>query len=216
MEDRYLHQGLRRRMLAEIRAQGLRDELVLEAMYKVPRHWFVEGAFAERVYQNQAFPIEAGQTMSQPYTVAYQTAYLQVKPGDKVLEIGTGSGYQAAVLAAMGAEVHSIERQELLYRQTKALLAKIAPTVRCYWGDGNQGLPEQAPFQQIIVTAAAPAPPPELLRQLAPGGRLIVPVGESRQQQMWGLYKGYDGRIETEALDFFRFVPLLPGVEPKP
>lgn len=214
-QDRYIHKGLRRRMIDEIRKLGIADELVLQALDAVPRHFFVEAAFEERIYKNTAFPIEAGQTISQPYTVAYQTMQLGLKPGHKVLEVGTGSGYQAAVLAALGTEVHSIERQELLHESSKKLLAQIAPSVRCYLGDGQEGLLAQAPFDAIIVTAAAKELPRQLLKQLRTGGRMIIPVGDNEKQQMQKIYALGQGDYELEYLDFFRFVPLLSGLEPK-
>ena len=209
MKDTTKHKGLRNQLISIIESKGITDKNVLEAMRKVPRHLFMDSGFENHAYQDKPFPIAADQTISQPYTVAYQTELLQVKPKDKILEIGTGSGYQTAVLLELGAKVYSIERQNKLFKKTSLLLPKLGyHAKRLIFGDGYQGLKEEAPFDGIIVTAGAPYVPKPLLAQLKVGGRLVIPVGED--VQVMQLY------IRTSATDFekhdlgeFRFVPLL-------
>ena len=198
-----------------LRQRGIADEAVLTAMNAVPRHFFLDKAFEEHAYEDKPFPIGSGQTISQPYTVAYMTALLEIKKGDRVLEIGTGSGYQAAVLAAMGARVFTVERQEALYLQAKTLLAEMGfPGVRCFFRDGTNGLPEFAPYQKIIVTAGAPVVPDALKKQLGAGGTLIIPVGEE-VQYMYRITRVSESDYREEMLDAFRFVPFLEGVKKK-
>lgn len=181
----------------------------MEAIGKVPRHLFMDSGFLDHAYQDKPFPIGAGQTISQPFTVAYQTELLQVKKGDKVLEIGTGSGYQAAVLLEMGAKVYSIERQKSLFKRTSKFLPKIGYNPKkLVFGDGYKGLPDEAPFDGIVVTAGAPFVPKPLLEQLAIGGRLVIPVGEP-SQQMKRFTRTDEKSYKEEKFDYFRFVPLL-------
>ncbi|MCS6916276.1 MAG: protein-L-isoaspartate(D-aspartate) O-methyltransferase [Chitinophagales bacterium] len=207
------HAGLRRRMVQGIRNKGITDERVLEAMNRVPRHLFgFESAFVERAYEDSAFPIGEGQTISQPFTVAYQTQLLCLEPGHKVLEIGTGSGYQAAVLCEMGARVFTIERVRALYFKVKERLAQLGyHTIRCFYGDGFDGLPAFAPFDRILITAAAPTVPDKLLHQLKNGGMLVVPLGKGSLQIMRRYTYYSDAEIKEEVFDSFRFVPMLPG-----
>jgi protein-L-isoaspartate(D-aspartate) O-methyltransferase len=212
MKDTYRHKGMRRRMVEGLRQRGIRDEAVLAAMLAVPRHFFLDRAFEEHAYEDKPFSIGYEQTISQPFTVAYQTALLQVQSGDTILEVGTGSGYQAAILAALGAQVFTVERQEGLFRQTQALLNQLGiSSVRCFFGDGHEGLSAGAPFAGIIVTAGASSVPDALRHQLAIGGRLVIPVGNDAQQML--LIRRTDaGHFSTETLDSFRFVPFLSGV----
>ncbi len=213
MTDTYRHKGMRKRLLEDLRKRGITDEAVLAAIGAVPRHFFLDKAFEEHAYEDKPFPIGNKQTISQPFTVAYQSALLDIHAGDRVLEIGTGSGYQAAILAALGAKVFTVERQETLYVRTKELLKTLKfRTVQCFFRDGMLGLPEYAPFNQIIVTAGAAEVPPALLEQLAPGGILVIPVGE-KDQQMMRIRRTERGTFKTEQLDMFRFVPFLGGVE---
>ncbi len=212
MTDTYRHKGLRKRMIDTLRRRGITDEAVLAAMSAVPRHFFLEKAFEEQAYEDKPFPIGCEQTISQPFTVAYQSVLLEVKNRDKILEIGTGSGYQAAILAVLGAKVFTIERQEGLYESAKNLLAEMGfSTVRCFFGDGTKGLPRHAPFDKIIVTAGAPVVPESLREQLAVGGRLIIPVG-TEVQTMLKITRLSATEYHEERLDDFRFVPFLEGV----
>lgn len=207
--DTLKHQGKRQQLARVVAEKGIYDEKVLEAIRKIPRHLFMDSSFEDHAYQDKAFPIAADQTISQPYTVAFQTEILQVKKGDTVLEIGTGSGYQTAVLCELGAKVYSIERQQELFRKTKIFLSKIGYRPKYLgFGDGYRGLPQYAPFDRILVTAGAPFVPKPLLSQLKVGGRLVIPVG--REQQIMTLF---ERRSETEfsktELGECRFVPLL-------
>ncbi len=202
-------------MVDALRSRGITDEAVLAAMGAIPRHFFLDKGFEEHAYEDKAFPIACEQTISQPYTVAYQTVLLNIKTGDHVLEIGTGSGYQAAVLAALGAKVYTVERQEALYFSTKKLLAEMGfSTVKCFFRDGSKGLAEKAPFDKIIVTAGAPVIPEPLKEQLAIGGILVIPVGES-VQRMLKITRLSATAYKEERLDDFRFVPFLEGVSRK-
>lgn len=202
-------------MVDALRQRGIADEAVLAAMAAVPRHFFLEKAFEDHAYDDKPFPIGCEQTISQPFTVAYQTVLLDIKNGDHVLEIGTGSGYQAAILAALGAKVFTVERQEGLYFQTKKLLAELGfSTVKCFFRDGSKGLSEKAPFDKIIVTAGAPVVPEPLKTQLAVGGVLVIPVGES-VQKMLKIKRLSATEFQEERLDDFRFVPFLEGVQRK-
>lgn len=209
MKDTFKHKGLRQKLVETITKKGITDSRVLEAIGKVPRHLFMDSGFLDHAYQDKAFPIAADQTISQPYTVAFQSELLQVKAGDKILEIGTGSGYQAAVLIEMGAKVYSIERQQELFKKTSKFLPKIGYRAKkIIFGDGYKGLPEEAPFDGIIVTAGAPFVPKPLLSQLAIGGRLVIPVGEDVQTMTLFVRKG-DKEFERQEYGDFRFVPLL-------
>lgn len=209
LEDTYRHKGLRKRLMAVLREKGIHDEAVLAAMERVPRHWFMESAFLQFAYDDKAFPIGAGQTISQPYTVAFQTSLLELKKGEKVLEVGTGSGYQTCVLLEMGVKVFSIERQRELYGKTKKLLEVMNYRPRLFYGDGYAGLPAFAPFDKVLVTAGAPFIPPALIEQLKPGGCLVIPVGEGGVQVMTVVKKDEGGDIVRETFGEFRFVPLL-------
>ncbi len=208
MIDSYKHKGLRKKLIATIEAKGIKDENVLAAIEKIPRHFFLDSSFAGFAYQDKAFPIGNGQTISQPYTVAFQSELLKIKKGEKVLEVGTGSGYQACVLLEMGAKVFTIERQKPLYQRTKAFLPTIGYKPRMFYGDGYAGLPAFAPFDKIIVTAGAPFIPEALIQQLKVGGILVVPVGEDIQT-MISLTKISETKIEQKEHGTFRFVPLL-------
>lgn len=213
VKDTYRHKGMRKRLISELRKKGISDERVLAAMEALPRHFFLDQAFEEQAYLDKPFPIGCEQTISQPYTVAYQTVLLGVEKRDKVLEIGTGSGYQAALLAMLGARVYTVERQEALYARAKALLKELGlGNVRCYLRDGSKGLPEFAPFDKIIVTAGAPEVPPPLLEQLAIGGSLVIPVGEVAQR-MHLITRRSETEYEDLPLANFRFVPFLSGLE---
>jgi protein-L-isoaspartate(D-aspartate) O-methyltransferase len=209
MEDTYRHKGLRKQLVEGIRLKGIREEAVLAAIEKIPRHFFMDSSFLEFAYQDKPFPIGSGQTISQPYTVAFQTELLQVKKGMKVLEIGTGSGYQASVLSEMGARVFSIERQRKLFQRTKEFMARLGYPVKLFLGDGYLGLPSFAPFDRILITAAAPEIPQPLIDQLKPGGILVIPHGKDDIQNMLRITKKPDGTTQSETHGVFRFVPLL-------
>ncbi|SEQ85269.1 protein-L-isoaspartate(D-aspartate) O-methyltransferase [Hyunsoonleella jejuensis] len=210
MKDTFKHQGLRQQLVNIVKAKGIQDEKVLNAIGKIPRHLFMDSGFLDHAYQDKAFPIAADQTISQPYTVAFQTELLQVSPGDKVLEIGTGSGYQTAVLCELGAKVYSIERQQELFKKTSKFLPKLGYRAKkLIFGDGYKGLPEEAPFDSIIVTAGAPFVPKPLLSQLKlDGGRLVIPIGDDVQVMNLFIRKGQK-EFEQHELGEFRFVPLL-------
>lgn len=211
LKDSYRHKGLRRQLIQSLRDKGIRDERVLQAMNDLPRHYFLEKAFEEKAYEDIPFPIGNEQTISQPYTVAYMTELLRVEKRQKVLEVGTGSGYQAALLSMLGARVYTIERHQDLYKRTTELLENLGfGHIRTYWRDGYKGLPEFAPFDRIMVTAGAPEIPEPLLDQLAPNGILVIPVGK-KQQKMHRLTKDIDGTIQKEVLGPFRFVPFVGG-----
>ncbi|MFZ1529135.1 MAG: protein-L-isoaspartate(D-aspartate) O-methyltransferase [Ferruginibacter sp.] len=211
-EDTYRHKGMRKKLVDSIREKGITDERVLEAMNNIPRHFFLDTALDNIAYEDRAFPIAEGQTISQPYTVAYQTELLQVKPQEKVLEIGTGSIYQATVLAEMGAKIFTIERQKKLFEKTKDFIFKNKyPNIKFFFGDGFEGLPTYAPFDKIIITAAAPYIPPRLIDQLKPGGKMVIPVDAGGTQRMLRLTKTEDGSFTEEQFDNFSFVPMLKG-----
>lgn len=210
--DSYRTKGMRKKLVEEIRAKGIKDEQVLQAIGTVPRHLFLDPAFLESAYADQAFQIGEGQTISQPYTVAYQTVLLEVERGMKVLEIGTGSGYQACVLAEMGARVFSIERHKPLFEEARERLVELGyPRIKTFFGDGFRGLPSFAPFDRVLVTAAAPELPTGLVGQLRSGGLAVVPFGEGRDQTMVRLRLEPDGSVMREDFDRFRFVPMLKG-----
>lgn len=195
-----------------LREKGISDERVLTAMNNIPRHYFLDTALDNIAYEDRAFPIGEGQTISQPYTVAYQSQLLQVKPTDKILEIGTGSIYQATVLAEMGAKVFTIERQKNLFDKSKVYVFKSKyPHLKFFYGDGFEGLPTYAPFDKVIVTAAAPFIPPKLIQQMKVGGLMIIPVDEGDQQRMLRLTKNEDGSYSEEVFENFSFVPMLKG-----
>ncbi|WP_200979168.1 protein-L-isoaspartate(D-aspartate) O-methyltransferase [Echinicola sp. 20G] len=209
LEDSYIHKGQRKSLVKILERKGIMDKKVLDAIGTVPRHFFFDSALHSHAYEDKAFPIGEGQTISQPFTVAFQTELLQVNPGDKILEIGTGSGYQAAILYLLGAEVHTIEYNKKLYEKTKKFLPKIGINLNFYHGDGSLGLTEKAPFDKIIVTAGAPVVPNSLLKQLKIGGILVIPVGDRNSQKMMKLVKKTARQVTQEAYDNFAFVPLL-------
>jgi protein-L-isoaspartate(D-aspartate) O-methyltransferase len=208
-EDSYRARGLRRQLVKEIERKGISDPEVLKAFDNVPRHFFFDPIFLEHAYEDKAFPIGEGQTISQPYTVAFQTQLLEIEKGKKILEIGTGSGYQAAILCELGAEVYSIEYQEKLYKKTKKFLPKIGYRPHLFWGDGSMGLTEHAPYDGIIVTAGAPNAPQPLLAQLKTGGILVVPIGDRNTQKMVRFQKVEKNKIRKKVYSNFAFVPLL-------
>jgi len=211
MEDTYRHKGLRRLLVEEIRKKGIKCETVLDAIGKVPRHAFMDSGFINFSYKDSAFPIGAGQTISQPYTVAFQTQLLEVKPYEKVLEIGTGSGYQAAVLFELGANVYTIERQRELYVKSQHLLQQLGYKMRFFYGDGYAGLPAFAPFDKILVTAGASEIPETLVQQLKIGGRMVIPVGGNEGQAMALVVKKSETETELTYHGAFMFVPFLKG-----
>ena len=211
-EDTYRHKGLRKKLTDVIRTKGIKDDKILEAIGRIPRHFFLDSAFDDVAYEDRAFPIGEGQTISQPYTVAYQSFLLQVKPFEKVLEIGTGSVYQACVLAELGAQVHTIERQKKLFDSNKAFsFLKKYPNIKFFYGDGYEGLPTYAPFDKVLITAAAPEIPQKLIDQLKPGGMMVLPLGAGDVQQMKRVTKLERGAIKEEVFDNFSFVPMVEG-----
>jgi protein-L-isoaspartate(D-aspartate) O-methyltransferase len=207
--DNYREQGARKKLVALLRERGISDEGVLTAIGKVPRHFFFDETFWNQAYKDIAFPIGDGQTISQPYTVAYQTELLHIQKGDKVLEIGTGCGYQTCVLLELGAKVFTIERQENLFRRTIQVLPKMGYHPQFFLGDGSMGIAEHAPYDKIIVTAGAPLVPEILLKQLKIGGILVIPVGDANEQKMVTVLRISETEFEKIVLDTFRFVPLL-------
>jgi protein-L-isoaspartate(D-aspartate) O-methyltransferase len=211
-DDSYKQKGLRKQLVDTLRQKGITDENVLAAINNSPRHYFLDTAFEGIAYEDRAFPIGEGQTISQPYTVAYQTQLLEVKPFEKVLEIGTGSAYQACVLGELKANLFTIERQKKLFDQVKQFPFKSRyPTIRFFYGDGYEGLPTFAPFDKVLITAAAPQTPPKLLQQMKIGGKMVVPVGGSEIQRMIRITKTGDNDYEQEIFDNFSFVPMLSG-----
>lgn len=207
-QDTYRHKGLRRQLALQLKEKGITSTEVLKAIETIPRHLFLDNAFIERAYEDIAFPIGAGQTISRPHTVAFQTELLQLKKGEKVLEIGTGSGYQTAVLLEMGVKVYSIERQKALFDKTKEFLPSIGYSAKFFYGDGYKGLPVFAPFDKIIITAGAPEIPKPLLEQLAVGGIMVIPLGDT-VQTMTLLKKTAVNKFEKVEYGEFKFVPLL-------
>lgn len=207
-EDSYKHKGQRKQLVLKLQEKGITDKRVLEAINRVPRHFFFEKAFEEHAYQDKAFPIGEGQTISQPYTVAFQSQLLQIKQGDKVLEIGTGSGYQTCILMELGAVVYTIEHLKNLYSRTSLFLPKMGYKPNFFLGDGTVGIPAYAPYQKIIVTAGAPFVPQKLLSQLSVDGILVIPVGNEQEQKMLKITKLSENEYEREELGVFRFVPL--------
>lgn len=212
LEDNRQHRRLRRQLVNGIRDKGITNQRVLEAIFTTPRHWFMPPHLQDKAYLDHAFPIGEGQTISQPYTVAYQTELLQLKPSDSVLEIGTGSAYQAVILALLAAEVFSIERQKKLYNrnQSFAYLRQFT-NLHLFYGDGYEGLPEHAPYDKILITAAAPQIPLVLIEQLNEGGQMVLPLGEERLQKMVRVTKEATGGIKQEVFEDFSFVPMLAG-----
>lgn len=211
-EDTYRHKGLRKKLVETVKSKGITDEKVLHAIERIPRHFFLDSAFDEVAYEDKAFPIAEKQTISQPYTVAYQTQLLEVKSFDKVLEIGTGSAYQACVLADMGAQVYTIERQKKLFEANKSFQwIKKYPNIKFFYGDGYEGLPTFAPFDKVLITAAAPEVPQKLVAQMKTGGMMVIPVGSGEVQVMKRFLKQDDGSLKEEVYDRFSFVPMLMG-----
>lgn len=215
IEDSFQHQGLRRKLVEQVKRKGIADPGVLDALMKIPRHAFMDSTFLRFAYQDQAFPIASGQTISQPYTVAFQTELLDIRPYQKVLEVGTGSGYQAAVLAEMGARVFTVERILKLHQQARQILKEMGYTIKLFYGDGYAGLPAYAPFDRILITAGAPAIPEALKLQLAVGGILVVPIGQRDVQTMTRCIRTGEDEWQTTAHGSFVFVPMKPGLEEK-
>lgn len=207
--DNYREKGARKKLVEHLKSRGISDAKLLKAIGKVPRHFFFDETFWNQAYRDIAFPIGDGQTISQPYTVAYQTELLHVKKGDKVLEIGTGSGYQTCILMELGAEVYTIERQESIYKHTIKVLPGMGYHANFFFGDGSVGIPEHAPYDKIIVTAGAPHVPESLLKQLKIGGILVIPVGNERSQKMVTVFRISETEYDKIELDTFRFVPLV-------
>ncbi len=209
MVDNYRHKGLRKKLVELIKKRGIKNKQVLKAIETIPRHLFMNSSFLEFAYEDKPFPIGSGQTISQPYTVAFQTELLEINPEDKVLEIGTGSGYQACVLLELGVKVYSIERQKKLYQRAKEFLPSLGYNPKLFFGDGNKGLPTFAPFDKIIITAGAPIVPDNLLDQLKIGGIMVIPLGRNNTQIMKTIRKIAHSRYEEKEHGTFRFVPLL-------
>jgi protein-L-isoaspartate(D-aspartate) O-methyltransferase len=208
-EDSYLHKGLRRKLIKILRDKGIKDDVVLDAINRVPRHIFLDNAFLEHAYQDKAFPIGDGQTISQPYTVASQTSLLKLEPGMKVLEIGTGSGYQCSVLLEMGVNVFTIEYHKSLFEKSKQMLQSLGYKAQFFCGDGSEGLARFGPYDRILATAGAPYVPQKLIEQLKVGGILVIPVGDQKTQKMLRLTKVSEKEIIKEECGDFRFVPLV-------
>jgi protein-L-isoaspartate(D-aspartate) O-methyltransferase len=209
MEDSFRHQGLRKQLIEQLAEKGIHNTRVLEAMNKIPRHLFLDNAFVNFAYQDKAFPIGAGQTISQPYTVAFQSQLLELKPYEKVLEVGTGSGYQAAVLSLLDADVYTIERQRELFLKTKKFLPELGYNCRFVYGDGYKGLPKFAPFDKIIITCGAPFIPADLVAQLKVGGRMVAPIGDGDVQVMHLIEKIKETKTRITTHGEFLFVPML-------
>lgn len=214
MKDTYRHKGLRKQLVDSLRDRGIRNEAILSAIENLPRHFFLDKAFEEWAYQDKAFPIDCEQTISQPYTVAYQTDLLEIKKRDLVMEVGTGSGYQSCILAQLGARVFSIERQEGLYKKAKTFLPAIGfSNIRLFFRDGYKGLPEFAPFDKILVTAGASKTPEALKQQLKVGGIMVIPVGNQKAQHMLKITRLSATTFTEKRLDRFKFVPFQEGIQ---
>jgi len=209
MEDSFRHKGLRKQLIEKLSGKGIKDKKVLSAMNKIPRHLFIDNAFVNFAYQDKAFPIGEGQTISQPYTVAFQSELLEIKPYEKILEVGTGSGYQAAVLCLLDADVYTIERQKELFLKTKKKLPKLGYNCRFVYGDGYKGLPNFAPFDKILITCGAPFIPEDLIEQLKVGGKMIAPIGNSDIQVMHLIEKISKKETKVTTHGEFSFVPML-------
>ena len=209
MVDSFRHQGLRKQLIEHLASKGITNLKVLNAMNKIPRHLFMDNAFVNFSYQDKAFPIGAGQTISQPYTVAFQSQLLEIKPYEKVLEVGTGSGYQAAVLSLLDAEVFTIERQRELFLKTKKFLPTLGYNCMFVYGDGYKGLPKFAPFDKIIITCGAPFIPEDLVTQLKVGGRMVAPIGDGNIQVMHLIEKISETETRITTHGEFLFVPML-------
>ncbi len=210
--DNYLHKGLRKQLVQTLRNKGIKDEKVLTAIDNIPRHFFLDPAFERLAYEDRAFPIVASQTISHPYTVAYQTQLLEIQKYDKVLEIGTGSAYQACVLAEMGITLYTIERQRELYDYiTDFFFIKKYLNIKRFYGDGFEGLPSYGPFDKILITCGAPFIPPKLLQQLKPGGIMVIPIGDDGKQKMTKITKDKEGKLYKQEMGDFSFVPMLQG-----
>ena len=209
MTDTYRHKGMRKGLVKTLESKGIKDKRILAAINSIPRHWFLDSSFLEYAYEDKPFPIGSGQTISQPYTVARQTELLLVEKNMKVLEIGTGSGYQACVLGELGAKVFTVERQKKLYLKTKKFLQQFPYRIKTFYSDGNKGLAAFAPFDRILITAAAPEIPQPLIDQLKPNGILLLPLGMGDVQQMVRIKKLPGGNLETEQFGNYRFVPML-------
>jgi len=209
LKDTFKHKGMRKQLIEELRAKGIKDERILDAFNAVPRHFFLDLAFQEQAYSNMPFQIGAGQTISHPFTVAFQTQLMNIQKGDKILEIGTGSGYQTCILCAMGAKVYSIERQRELYLKVKNIIHHFNFNPRLSFGDGYKGLPTFAPFDYILVTCGAPFIPPALVEQLKVGGKLIIPLGEGNVQKMIVLTRTTEDSEDVQDYGDFSFVPML-------
>jgi protein-L-isoaspartate(D-aspartate) O-methyltransferase len=207
--DSYKHKGMRKSLVRIVQGKGIREARVLQALEQVPRHFFFEKAFLEQAYQDKAFPIGEGQTISQPYTVAYQTELLEVQPTDKVLEIGTGSGYQCSILLQLTPHVYTIEYNEVLFHKANRQFQLMGLSPHTFLGDGSEGLPQHAPFTKILVTAGAPIIPKTLLRQLTIGGKLVIPVGDTALQKMLRITRMGEEEFTKEEFENFKFVPLL-------
>lgn len=209
MQDSFKYKGMRRKLINELRERGISDEKILNAFDVIPRHYFLDNAFAEQAYSNMAFQIGAGQTISHPYTVAFQTQLLDIKKGDKILEIGTGSGFQTCILCELGAKVFSIERHKSLHIGAKNILHHLKHSARLTFGDGYKGLPGFAPFDKVIITCGAPHIPQDLIDQMKVGGIMIIPIGEGKDQQMLRITKTSETEISKEEFGVFSFVPML-------
>jgi protein-L-isoaspartate(D-aspartate) O-methyltransferase len=209
MQDSFKYKGMRRKLINELREKGISDEKILNAFDVVPRHYFLDNAFAEQAYSNMPFQIGSGQTISHPYTVAFQTQLLDISKGDKILEIGSGSGFQTCILCEMGAKVFSIERHKSLHLKAKQIVDHLNYTARMSFGDGYKGLPAFAPFDKVIITCGAPNIPQDLIDQLKTGGVMIIPIGEGKEQHMLRITKISDTEIVKEEFGVFSFVPML-------
>lgn len=209
MQDTFKHKGMRRQLVNELREKGIKDERILDAFNAIPRHFFLDLVFELQAYSNQAFQIGAGQTISHPYTVAFQTDLLKISKGDKVLEIGTGSGFQTCILCELGAKVYSIERQRELFMKAKKIVEHFNFNPKITYGDGYKGMPNFAPFDKIIITCGAPDVPQSLIEQLRIGGIMVIPVGEGKDQVMLKITKLDDGDVDIQEFGTFSFVPML-------